>query len=172
MNALTIFSLQFVLSLIVYGLMAKWYVTPWLAEKPINQALMLLLFPHALRHVGLTFFVPGVVAEPLPNFFANTAAYGDLASALLALLTLMTLRRGWGFSISLVWLFNIVGTVDLLNALGQVDAVSGLGTTWFIPTFFVPILLVTHAMIFARLLQRWNCDYQEAIGRNAHAQTL
>ena len=172
MDALAIFGLQFILSLIVYGLIAKWYVTPWLTEKPINQALMLLLVPHALRHVGLTFFVPGVVAEPLPNFFANTAAYGDLASALLALLALVTLRRDWGLSIPLVWLFNIVGTADLLNALRQVDAVSGLGATWFIPTFFVPVLLVTHAMIFARLFKLWNCDYQEALGRNAHAQTL
>jgi hypothetical protein len=54
----------------------------------------------------------------------------------------------------LVWLFNIVGTADLLNALRQADAVPHLGTTWYIPTFLVPLLLVTHVMIFARLLRR------------------
>ena len=154
MNTLAIFGLQFVLSLMVYTLIAKWYVTPWLEAKPINQALILLIFPHALRHVGLTFFVPGVVAQPLPNFFANTVAYGDLVSGLLAILSLIALRGGWSLALPLVWLFNIVGTADLLNALRQAEAVPDLGATWYIPTFWVPVLLVTHVMILARLLRR------------------
>ena len=154
MDTLAIFGLQLVLSLIVYSLVAKWYVMPWLAEKPIHQALIPLIFPHALRHIGLTFFVPGVVAQPLPIFFANTVGYGDLISGLLALLSLVALRGGWGLALSLVWLFNIVGTADLLNALRQADAVPDLGATWYIPTFWVPVLLVTHVMIFARLLRR------------------
>ncbi len=63
MDTLAIFGLQLVLSLIVYALIAKWYVSPWLARKPIDQALMPLIFPHAIRHLGLTFFVSGVVAR-------------------------------------------------------------------------------------------------------------
>jgi vacuolar-type H+-ATPase subunit I/STV1 len=43
------FGLQLVLSLVVYALIAKWYVSPWLAEKQINQALMLLIFPGSLN---------------------------------------------------------------------------------------------------------------------------
>ena len=154
MDALSIFGLQLVLSLVVYALIAKWYVSPWLAEKQINQALMLLIFPHALRHIGLTFLVPGAVVQPLPAFFSTTAAYGDLISGLLALLCLVALRGGWGLAIILVWVFNIVGTADLLNALRHVEAVPDLGSTWYIPTFFVPMLLVTHFMVFARLLGR------------------
>ncbi len=154
MDTLEIFGLQFVLSLIVYALIAKWYVTPWLAEKPTHQALIPLIFPHAFRHIGLTFFVPGVVAQPLPSFFANTAAYGDLVSGLLAILSLVALRGGWSLALPLVWLFNIVGSVDLFNALRQTEVVPGLGATWYIPTFLVPVLLVTHVMIFARLLRR------------------
>lgn len=154
MDTLAIFGLQLVLSLIVYTLMAKWYVAPWLAEKPIHLALIALIFPHAFRHIGLAFLVPGLVAQPLPSSFAFPAAYGDLVSGLLALLSLLALRRGWGLALPLVWLFNIVGTADLLNALRQADAVPHLGTTWYIPTFVVPLLLVTHVMIFARLLRR------------------
>ena len=154
MDTLEIFGLQLVLSLIVYALIAKWYVAPWLAEKPIHQALMPLIFPHAFRHIGLTFFVPGVVAQPLPSFFANTAAYGDFVSGLLAILSLVALRGGWSLALPLVWLFNIVGMLDLLNALRQAEAVPDLGATWYIPTFLVPLLLVTHVMIFARLLRR------------------
>ncbi len=39
---------------------------------------------------------------------------------------------------------NIVGTVDLLNALRQVDVAPGFGAAWYIPTFLVPALFVTH----------------------------
>ena len=154
MDTLAIFGLQLSLSLVVYTLMAKWYVGPWLAEKPIHLALIALVFPHAFRHIGLAFLVPGLVAQPLPSSFAFPAAYGDFVSGLLALLSLVALRGGWGLALPLVWLFNIVGTVDLLNALRQADAVPHLGTTWYIPTFLVPLLLVTHVMIFARLLRR------------------
>jgi len=154
MDPLSIFVLQLVLSITVFTIVAKWYVSPWLAEKTNGQALTVLIFPHAMRHIGLLFFVPGVVSQPLPDFFSYTAAYGDLVSGLLALLALVILRKGWGIAIPLVWLFNIVGSVDLLNALRHVDVVPDLGATWYIPTFLVPLLLVTHAMIFARLLRR------------------
>jgi hypothetical protein len=154
MDPFSIFVLQLVLSITVFTIVAKWYVSPWLAEKTNGQALTVLIFPHAMRHIGLLFFVPGVVSQPLPDFFAYTAAYGDLVSGLLALLALVILRKGWGIAIPLVWLFNIVGSVDLLNALRHVDVVPDLGATWYIPTFLVPLLLVTHAMIFARLLRR------------------
>lgn len=113
-----------------------------------------LIFPHAIRHIGLTFFVTGVVAEPLPSYFAYPAGYGDLISGLLAIGSLLALRYTMSFAIPLVWIFNIVGTVDLLNALRHASVVPDLGATWYIPTFFVPVLLVTHFMIFARLLRR------------------
>ncbi len=154
MDTLAILGLQLVLSLIVYALIAKWYVTPWLAEKPIHQALIPLIFPHAFRYMGMVFLVPGVVARPLPGAFAIPAAYGDLVTAVLALLALIALRTGWARALALVWLFNIVGTVDLLNALRQASVVPDFGAAWYIPTLFVPLLLVTHFMIFARLLRR------------------
>ena len=152
-DPLAIFGVQLFLSLIVYALLAKWYVAPWLTKKPIHLALIALTFPHALRHVGLAFLVPSLVDEPLPSYFAFAAAYGDFVSGLLALLALVALRRRWGLALPLVWIFNIVGTVDLLNALRHADAVPHLQTTWYIPTFWVPVLLVTHAMIFSRLLR-------------------
>ncbi len=165
MDTLSIFGLQFVLSLVVYALLANWYVVPWLAEKPTHQALIPLIFPHALRHLGLAFLVPELIAQPLPSFFAYTAGYGDFISGLLALVSLIALRARWGLSLVLVWLFNIVGTVDLLNALRQAEAVPNLGTTWYIPTFVVPILLVTHSMIFIRLFREWGKSLSSSKGQ-------
>ena len=80
MDTLTIFGLQFILSLLVFSLLAKWYLLPRLAQYSTPQALMVLLIPHALRHLGLVFLVPGLVVQPLPSSFANAAAYGDLIS--------------------------------------------------------------------------------------------
>ncbi len=57
---------------------------------------------------------------------------------------------------ALVWLFNIVGTVDLANALRHVDVAPKFGAAWYIPTMLVPLLLVTHFLMFKRLLVRGN----------------
>lgn len=153
MDTLTIFLTQFILSILVYSLIARWYAAPWLAGKSLETALMLLILPHAFRHIGLGFMVPGLVGDPLPDLFAGGAAYGDFAAGLLAITALIALRNGWGLAIPLVWVFNVVGAADLMNALRQVDAVPNLGVMWFVPTFIVPLLLVTHAMIFARLVK-------------------
>ena len=154
MDTQAIFGLQFVMSLVVWGLIAKWLLAPWLAKMPQHQALFWLTLPHAFRHIGMVFLVPGVVAQPLPAAFAIPAAYGDLVTGVLALLALVALRTGWAGALALVWLFNIVGTVDLLNALRHVNVAPAFGAAWYIPTFLVPLLLVTHFMIFVRLLRR------------------
>ncbi len=154
MDTLAIFGLQFFLSLVVWGLIAKWLLAPWLEKKSPHDALFWLTLPHAFRYMGMVFLVPGVVARPLPDAFAIPAAYGDLLTGVLALLALIALRAGWARALALVWLFNIVGTVDLLNALRQANVVVDFGAAWYIPTWFVPLLLVTHFMIFARLLRR------------------
>ena len=81
-------------------------ICPWLAKKPPHEALFWLTLPHAFRHVGMVFLVPGVVAQPLPESFANPAAYGDLLTGVLALVALMALRTSWGGAVVLVWLFR------------------------------------------------------------------
>jgi hypothetical protein len=147
----------FLWSLVVYGLIAKWYVGPWVAGKPLREALVPLIFPHVFRHVGMSFLVPGVVAEPLPRTFAVPAAYGDLLAAVLAVVSLVALRGGWRFAVPIVWLFNVVGTLDLVNAVYQgvrLDIGARMGATWYIPTLAVPMLLVTHFMVFRLLLRR------------------
>ncbi len=154
MDTQAIFGLQFFLSLVVWGLIAKWLMTPWLERQSSHQALFWLTLPHAFRYIGMVFLVPGVVAQTMPSSFATAAAYGDLVTGVLALLALIALRNGWAGALALVWLFNIVGTVDLLNALRQANAIPHFGAAWYIPTFLVPLLLVTHFMIFARLLRR------------------
>ncbi len=155
MTTLQIFGLQFLLSLVVYGLIARWYLAPRLAALPLPSALSPLLFLHAFRHLGMVFLVPTVVGPSLEPAFAVPAAYGDLLAALLAVLAIVALRSRWPIALPLVWLFSVVGTIDLVNALARGIRLNvSLGAAYYIPTFVVPALFVTHAMIFVMLVRR------------------
>ena len=153
MDVEAIFGLQFLLSLVAWGLIGRWVLAPWFESMAPSKALFWLALPHAFRHVGMVFLVPGVVAQRLPDGFATPAAYGDLATGVLALLAIIALQTGWSRAVALVWLFNIVGTLDLLNALRHVDVAPSFGAAWYIPTMLVPLLLVTHFMMLSRLFR-------------------
>jgi len=155
MSVRAIFGLQVLMSFVGYILIARFYVAPRLSALPLRVALIPLLLLHAFRHLGMVFLVPTVVGPALPADFAVPAAYGDLLAALLALLAIAALRMEWSFAVALVWIFNLVGTLDLINAFyqGMRNNVQ-LGAAYFIPTFMVPALFVTHAMIFAMLTRR------------------
>ena len=150
MSTLAIFLSQFALSVLVMSLFAKWYIWPWAKNQSLNEAVLPLLFPHAIRH--LVFLVPGLVAQPLPGYFASWAAYGDLTSGLLAILALFAVRNSWRTAVPILWVLSIVGIADLVNALSKAEVVPHLGTTWYIPTFWVPVLLLTHVLIVLKLL--------------------
>jgi hypothetical protein len=125
---------------------------------PRPLAMRALLTVHAFRFEGLAFIVPGVVSPELSLAFARPAAYGDFGAAILALLTLWVLpKNSW---IALAWIVNLWGVLDLLNAAyegfrnGLGLAVGQLGATYFIITVYVPLLLITHGLMIALLLQR------------------
>src|SRR5262249_48614594 len=83
--------------------------------------------------------------------------HGDLVAALLALVAIVALRARWPGAIPLAWIANVVGTLDLLYAVYQGishDVGPHLGAAWYIPTFAVPALYVTHFMIFEMLVKR------------------
>ena len=139
-----------------WGLVTALYLWPALRGRPRAEALRPLLLLHGFRFVGLAFLIPGVVSPDLPAAFAQPAAYGDLVAALLALLALSVLTTGWG--LVAVWVFNVWGTSDLLLAFFQGNTTgllpAQLGAAYFIPTFVVPLLLITHGLMFVLLLRR------------------
>ena len=143
-------------SLIAWGIVAARYVWPALRHRSYVEALRPLLVLHSFRFVGLAFLVSGVVSPDLPHAFANSAAFGDLVAATLALLSLMTLRAGVA-GLVIAWIFNLWGSADLLNAFYQANSTGlspgQLGATYFIPTLVVPLLLITHALAFRILVQ-------------------
>lgn len=113
---------------------------------------------HGFRFFGLVFLLPGFVGPNLPEGFAAPAAYGDFATALLAILALLTVRLRFLFW-PLIWAFNAVGLADLV--MDTVNAVSmdlpsvaeQLGAGYAIPILYVPAFFWTHLLAFFLLLR-------------------
>ena len=157
MEPIVLFGIQFTLSLAAYSLIARWYVAPRLSGLPRELALVPLLWVHAFRIVGGTILAPSAVGPGVPMEFRTMIGYGDLVTALLALVALIALRTRRPGAIALVWLCVTVGMLDTVNAIVQsvrFDVFThALGVNWVIVTIYVPALLVSSLLIFMHLLR-------------------
>jgi len=145
--------------LLAWIVFAAQYIWPAISERELKDAVRPILVLHGFRYIGLVALIPGVVSPELPaTQFARELAYGDLFSATLALIALGALKSRWARV--LIWIFNIVGTADLLNAFFQgarmelANTPGLLGAGYFLPILGVPLLLVTHVLVFRLLMRR------------------
>jgi hypothetical protein len=159
---ITIFWIQLLTSVFVCTIVAVWYVWPSLTKLSRNSALSLLLWVHVPRYVGMTLLVTGMVDPTLPREFRSSTAYGDLLEAALAFACIFALRNNWRVAILLVWVTNTWGFLDLVNGVRGVVQLNvprfNLATLWYIYTFYAPLVLVSHLMIFLILIKSksWN----------------
>ncbi len=157
MNSTEIFWMQILTSVVVVAAIAVWYVWPSLKSLSRNAALIALLFVHVPRYVGMALLVPQMVDANLPKSFLASAAYGDLVEAALAFVCIFALRGNWRVAVPLVWLTNTWGFLDLLNGLRGVIQLNVpsfyLGTFWYVYTFYAPLVVVSHLMIFWALMK-------------------
>jgi hypothetical protein len=155
MPSSALFGISVAFGLAVWGAAARQYIWPALRERPENLKPILLL--HGFRFLGLAFVTPGVVSPELPNAFALPVAYGDLVTAILALFAVGAIGTRGGRAMT--WAFNTFGTADLLFAFylgGRIslpDRPGLLGAGYFILMAYVPLLLITHSLVFRILLR-------------------
>ena len=158
MEPIVLFGIQFTFSLVVYIVIALWYVMPRLSKQPREIALAALLWVHVFRVVGGTILAPGAVEATVPMDFRVMIGYGDMATSVLALVAIIALRNRWRYGIVLAWLCVIVGALDTVNAIIQSMHYSvftyALGVNWVIVTIYVPALVVSSVFIFRLLLNR------------------
>jgi hypothetical protein len=156
MNILTI---NVAFSTLVFWVAARLYVLPKLQEYEARTILLPILLLHSLRHLGLMFLAPGATYPGIPPQFTRPAAYGDLVAAVLAMIAIPAVAIRARSAKFLVWLFNIVGSLDLIDAITLAtvyDAAPFMGPAYWIPAFWVPALLVTHYLTFLILHRgRW-----------------
>lgn len=173
MSPETLFRIQLVLGYVAWLLCFGVYIWPWLKSMDRVEALRAIATLHSFRFFGLAFILPGVTGPNLPAGFATFAAYGDLATGLLAMLALLTVGIR-----PLFWLFaagfNFVGAADIIadyyHAIqAGLPALAGeLGATYAIPIIYVPLLMITHVAAFY-LLARPQAKEAHALAGDATA---
>src|SRR5580658_4358831 len=157
MSAQNIFRIDMALGYLAWALCIATYVWPRLRAMDRLGAHRALATFNSFRFFGLVFLLPGFVGN-LPQGFAAPAAYGDLATGVLAILALLTVRVRLLFW-PLVWAFNLVGlgdlVVDTVNAARlDVPSIAGqLGAGYAIPMLYVPALLELHLVALWLLLR-------------------
>src|SRR5262252_514578 len=158
MSPETLFRIHLVLGYVAWLLCFSTYIWPRLKAMDRVEAQRAIATLHSFRFFGLVFVIPGVVGPNLPSGFAVFAAYGDFATGLLAMLTLLTVRIPplfWLFVVT----FNLVGTVDIIidyyhgNQLGLAALAGELGATYAIPIIYVPVLMITHVIALYLLVR-------------------
>jgi hypothetical protein len=158
MSPETIFRIHLILGYVAWLLCFGVYIMPRLRAMDSVSAQRAIATLHSFRFFGLVFILPGVVGPGLPPGFAPFAAYWDLATGVLAILALLTVRIRPLFMLFVV-AFNLVGVVDLIgdyyhaNVL-DVPAIAGqFGAAYAIPIIVVPLLMITHVVAFYLLLR-------------------
>jgi len=159
MRPTSLFAVQFTLSLLLSAIVAKWYIEPALKKRPLHAALVPLFLFEALRYLPSSAFAPGQVSDAVPKDAMAGIAYGDLASAVLALLAALFLRYRVQRAIAIAWLVNIVTSLDWLYAsflAASNELVTyPMGSNWYIINYYVPAIGVAHVLIFVLL---WRGD--------------
>ena len=159
MSPETIFNLQLILGYVAWLLCFGVYILPRLKSMDMVAAQRAIATLHSFRFFGLVFILPGVVGANLPAAgFATFAAYWDLATGVLAMMALLTVRIRplfWLFVVA----FNLVGIVDLVFdyyhavQVGLPAMAGQLGAAYAIPVIYVPVLMITHVAAFYLLLR-------------------
>lgn len=158
MTPTTVLYIQFYFSLASFALIAWWYVVPALRGRTFSEAITPILLLHSFRHFGLFYLTSTAIPSPPPAGFAAPTAYGDLLTALLAFAALASVRKNHPIAVPTVWLFNLVGFVDLAVATVNAQRFNlvsySIGVAYLLPILVVPALIVTHLLAFWLLLRR------------------
>jgi hypothetical protein len=140
----------------------------WIDALPLRA----LIGVNATRFIGIVFLALAARGQ-LNQTFADRAGWGDIATALLAIVLVVAgisvrapLSRG------LLHAWNVFGFLDLVVAVGTATMVTlrletpGVAPLLslplvIVPTFLVPLFLANHVVIFRRLLAAAGAGYDD-----------
>ncbi|SNR17218.1 hypothetical protein [Tenacibaculum jejuense] len=137
--------------------------------KTIIQHIQLeqLIYIHVFRFVGIFFFLVNYYGA-LPDFFSIIGGTGDMLTAILVFPVIYALKRKYNFSKILVWIWNIIGLLDIISVLITAISVTKyaivndkagvieFGTFPFswIPAFAPATIIFLHVLIFKKLIEK------------------
>jgi hypothetical protein len=146
------------ISLFVFGAIARWYVVPWLQRRERADALIALLWVHVFRYVALQVFSAQRGGFPISDGGAMDIVIGDMAGAVMAFIAIILLRHRLRAGVALVWLLaaeTVYDTVDNIRG-GINEHLMGAagGVTWLILVYFVPMVVVSLVLMVWQLYSR------------------
>lgn len=113
-----------------------------------------LISIHLVRFVGIA-FVALYLLGPFPFSFGVVGGVGDIVIAIGAVVLLYRYWRGFAMAWNIAGLIDIVSVVAMAFREGVHDAAAMAPLRAFplmlLPTFFVPLIILSHAIIFVRL---------------------
>jgi hypothetical protein len=157
MDNFTIINLQALTGTIAIILGFKYWIQPRISKLSLNEALLPFVFLNTFRYLGLTFMAKEQFYDGFPSDFLTTVGLLDFTTAILAIISFVALKNKWRFSISLVWIFNVVGFGDLITAFPQFFGLKlydqDLGFIWLMFITYGLAAFLSHIYIFIRLLK-------------------
>ena len=157
MDNFTIINLQALVGTIAIILGFRYWIHPRISKLPINEALLPLVFLNTFRYLGLSFMAKEQFYDGFPQDFLTTVGVLDFTTAILAIISFVALKNKWSFSISFVWIFNVVGFGDLITAFPQFFGLKlydqDLGFIWLMFITYGLAAFLSHIYIFIRLFK-------------------
>jgi len=164
------------LSLIVFGSIARWHVVPWLNSRSRADALIALLWVHVFRYVALQIFSAQHDGFPISDREAMHIVIGDVTGAFIAYFAIVLLRNKSRLAVPLAWLLALETVYDTVsNVRGGISehlmgAASGI--TWLTLVFFVPMVVVSVLLLLWQLYTRRSEAIDSTSSRNLRPLTV
>jgi hypothetical protein len=156
------------LSLLVFGSMARWYVAPWLNTRNRADALIALLWVHVFRYVALQVYVERD-GFPISDGGASEIVIGDVTGAVTAFVTIVLLRNRSRWGVPLAWVLIAETAYDTFSnvksGFGEHLMGAASGVTWMILVYFVPMVVVSAVLLTWQLYSRRSEALEEASER-------
>jgi hypothetical protein len=133
-------------SILVFILVARWYIIPKLKTIRPVTAIVVLLWVHVPRYFTLIQFSAQQQGYPISHAAVMEAVVGDVAGTIIALMAILAFRRYAKLGIVLSWLLvaETVAdvTVGVIRKAHEPLWGKANGVTWLILDLYIPFILV------------------------------
>lgn len=157
MNITQIFLTQLFTAYAVWLVLSIFIIVPKLNQLSKKTVLILLVIPQMFRYIGVSVAAsPVVTSKDIPIELAQHIAIGDWLTAICAIIAFILLSVNAKLAITSIWILNIVGFADQIMTMTRATK-AGLANymdaAWYVPTVLLPIMTVSHILIFYYLLK-------------------
>lgn len=158
MNNVTATYLGIAIGFIVTGFLSYTYLKPYLNKKNISIALIALIVPHAFRFIALQLFSAQATGLVVSDTGRDLIAYGDVLSALFAVVALWAINKKASWTKAVVWSFVVFAFTDLsiavMRSMTEELSKTADPVLFLVSSVYVPFLFMTLFLLFEMLIKR------------------